>query len=283
MNPAGRALKAQRAQLVRINAELRVTAVEDGPPSVHFRDPAQLVVLAVQNDRSVRLHVVKALGFRMEHAVPVTQELKVAFSDIRDDHRIRLGRVGQLFHLAEVADPHLEHRDIVFLRETEDGQRQSEVIIEIARCLQNPVFPRKNGRDHFLRAGLAYGSCNPDHRNPQRPAVESGDFLNRLRRRVHTNAGECRFFFFSLGQSQKRAGLHRLRDEIVSVRTGSAHRNIEAARLRFAAVDRHRRHLPVQNGLRSEIGSSAGMRDIARRHLLHPCFSSPPMYFLSET
>ncbi len=58
--------------------------------------------------------------------------LDVRAADIGDDGHIRRGHGGQRRDLAGMVHPHLEHADLIAFARAQEGERQADVIVEIA-------------------------------------------------------------------------------------------------------------------------------------------------------
>ena len=155
---ADRALRSFQSQgdlILHIDPASGREPVENGALPVNIIDLQELVVLAAQDHGPGKLHIVQTLRFGREYAVPVLQVLQVAGPDVGDDHDVGLCRLRQPGHFPEMADSHLQDRDLVLFRHPEDRERQSEVIIEVSLGLQRAVLLRQHGGDHLLGAGLS--------------------------------------------------------------------------------------------------------------------------------
>ena len=64
----------------------------------------------------------------------------MTLSDIGDHADIRSGYFGKTMHLSKMADAHLKDCDLMFISQTENGKRQPQLVIEIAKGLQHIVF-----------------------------------------------------------------------------------------------------------------------------------------------
>ena len=80
----------------------------------------------------VRTQKIKNFGFCVQHAVTVSQKFQMALANVCDHACIRLCNLCQPVHFSEMADPHLQHCDLVLVPQPEDSQRKSEIIIKVS-------------------------------------------------------------------------------------------------------------------------------------------------------
>ena len=83
-------------------------------------------------------------------------------SDIGDHADVGARDLRQSGHLAEMADPHLQDGDLMFLPDIEDGKRESDLIVEVSLGLKYVEFLAEHGGDHLLCARLAYAAGDAD-------------------------------------------------------------------------------------------------------------------------
>ena len=62
-----------------------------------------------------------------------------------------------------MVDTHLQNRHLILLAQSENSERQTKLIVEIAGRFQYPVSFREYTGDHLLRAGLSDAAGDPDH------------------------------------------------------------------------------------------------------------------------
>ena len=68
----------------------------------------------------------------------------MAGSDISDDHSIRTCRPGKISHLSKVAYAHLKDSNLMLIRDPEDSEGKTQIVIEISCCLQNVILLSEN-------------------------------------------------------------------------------------------------------------------------------------------
>ena len=269
---AGGSLQSQRLNVFSIHAHTGIHSIEDRGSSVYLINAAELIIFSVQNDRAIfKIHILKALCLCFEHAVTVLQEFEVAGAYIRNDHRVRSRSSCQIRHLTEMADAHLENRNLMLLRDSEDCKRQAEIVIKIAGSLKNIVFLRQNCRNHLFRRSLADGTGDSDHRDSELHSVKLGDSLNRYIRSLDFDIRVTFRSLVLLCQSKQRSALHDLRNKIMSVELSPLHRDIQTSLCDLAAVRCDSSHLASQYVFTVYHRSAAGFRDVFRCQILHYC------------
>ena len=88
--------------------------------------------------------MLKALCLCFKHTIPVTQKLQMAVAYIGDDHNIRARHSRKSVHLAKIRYAHLKHRYLMAFPDSENGEWQAYLVVEIACCLVDAVFLLKN-------------------------------------------------------------------------------------------------------------------------------------------
>ena len=84
---------------------------------------------------TIRLQVIEDLCLGFQDAVSGFQKLQMAQADIGDHTGIRPRDFSQAVHFSEVADSHFQDRDLMLRAQAENGQRNSQFIVEISFCL----------------------------------------------------------------------------------------------------------------------------------------------------
>ena len=88
--------------------------------------------------------MLKTLCLGFKYAIPVAQKLQMAVADIGDDHDIRARHGRKPVHLAKIRYAHLKHRYLMAFPDSENGERQTYLVVEIACGLVNAVFLLKD-------------------------------------------------------------------------------------------------------------------------------------------
>ena len=140
MDPAGGSLQSMTLQLVGIDIIFRIQSEKHRTYPVVLFYSAKLIIIPIQDDMAIRTDEIQHFRLRLQNPVPVSQELQMSGTDVGDHARVRLCNGGQAGHFSEMVDSHLQHRDLIFFPKTENGQRHTQLVVEIALGLQCPVF-----------------------------------------------------------------------------------------------------------------------------------------------
>ena len=250
-----------RALLLRGDAEKEEAA------SFHIMDSPQFIIISVKQNMPVLPDMVKDLRLGAKDAVPVLEIFQMAGPDVGDHSRIGPRDLRQPVHVPEMGNPHLQNRDLILLRQPEDGQGQAKVIIEISFCLKRAQFPAEDGGNHLFCAGLADTAGHACDGNAQNVQVEGCRRSEGGLRIPDENPGPEKALRAFLSASAKM--LPRLRskkivpgklplrkhtecaavidggNESVAVRPGADDGREETSLLRFPAVCRYRLYFPA--------------------------------------
>ena len=266
---AGNAFDASRLNIIGVDSEGVVTAVKDRCPAVDLVHPGQLVVLTVQHNGAIfKVNILKALCLGLEDTVAVFQELKMAGADVGDDHGIWTSRPGKVCHLSEMTYPHLKDSDLMLIRDPEDRERKSEIVVEVSCSLQDIIFLGKDRGDHLLCRCLADGTGNSHDRNAERYAIEFRNSLDRDRGLCDLYVRIGRVFRGFLDNNAHRALFDSRRHEIVTV-VGPPHGDKKISRSDCAAVSRNAGHLILKYIITVMKNTAAGSGDVFYCHILH--------------
>ena len=187
MNAAGNTFESFALDLVCIYITLCIQPEKYWFNAIVFTYCRQLVIIAIQNNMSFRVHGFKDLCFCFENAIAVSKIFKMAGSDVCDHTRIWSGDLCQSGHLSKITDSHFQNRDLILISQTENSQRKSKFIVKVSLCLECAVFFFEDRSDHFFCAGLANTSGDSDNRNLKLFQIKFCDILHCLKRRFHLN------------------------------------------------------------------------------------------------
>ena len=193
----------------------------------------------------------------------------MAPADIRNDCGLRACDLRQTVHLAEIVDSHLENRHLIFLTQTENSERQAQLIVEVRIRFQHTVFLRQHRRDRLFRAGLSNASRNADNRNIELLHIVFCHCFNGLHGILHEDIRAWRCFKFLLGNDSKCALGSHVRDKFMAVHTLTRNCNEETSLSRFPAVRHDIRDFRCFLFFRSEVDSAAHLCDVRKCHIFH--------------
>ena len=114
-----------------LRANVAVLAEAEGCFLLATVQRAQLLVVAVHDDRCVVRHIIEHLALGAHHAVQIMQELQMRVAD-HGIHRHRRPRHRRKpAHLAEAGYPHLHNGDVVFRCDARERHRYADLVIEV--------------------------------------------------------------------------------------------------------------------------------------------------------
>ena len=193
----------------------------------------------------------------------------MAPADIRNDCGLRACDLRQTVHLAEIVDSHLENRHLIFLTQTENSERQAQLIVEVRIRFQHTVFLRQHRRDRLFCAGLSNASRNADNRNIELLHIVFCHCFNGLHGILHEDIRAWRCFKCLLGNDSKCALGSHVRDKFMAVHTLTRNCNEEASLSRFPAVRHDIRDFRCFLFFRSEVSSAAHLCNVRKSHIFH--------------
>ena len=116
-------------------------------------------------------------AFGSDDVLPAAESFNMGLSDVGDESEIRIGNAAEKFYFPGVAGPHLNNSEFCILVHGQQGQRDSDMIVQIAFCSDSPVFFAEDGAAEFLGGGFTVGSGNSKNGDTQFVPVQSCDVL----------------------------------------------------------------------------------------------------------
>ena len=218
---------------------------------------AKLVIIAVKNDISVRLHRRKDLCFCLQNSVSVSKIFQMAGSDICNDTGFRLCNFCKSGHFAKITDSHFQNCDLILISQSEYSKRKPQLIIKIPLGFQCSVLFLQNRGNNFFCTCFSHTSGNSHNRNLKLLQIKFCNILYCLKRRFYMDISVICPFLQSLRKGCKTALFHYIRNKPVSIHPLSHNGNKKSSCFRFSAVRGHRRHFPVQKLFRSMVSTAA--------------------------
>ena len=206
------------------------------------RESAQFIIITVYNDRAFRIHVIDHFGLCFEYPVSGTETFNMRNADICKYADIRAGNLCQARHFPEIADAHFQDRDFMFFPDIEYSKGKPDFIVEVSFCLENRIFLGQYGCDHFLCAGLTHTSGDADHFDVKRATVVLCYIFQRLLAGGDADVRIIHVPEILFGYRAERTFFHHLRDECVTVHTGTFDRYEQTSLLCLAAVNDNARN-----------------------------------------
>ena len=162
------------------------------------------------------------------------------------------GNAGQRRQLAEMVHAHFNHGVTVVSAQIQQGERQADVVVEIARRRQHRVrakFGAQHRRQHFLHGRFAAGTGNPEHERVHGLAPRRRHLLQGVQRVGHEKAA-CNAGQIAARHNGPCAFGQYVRHKIVRVVVLARQRDKQIAFLRLAAVGDDTADGTVFGGLR---------------------------------
>lgn len=128
------------------------------------------------------------------------------FCDSGNDADMRLGKATQGGEFSGPTRSHLQDQEDIFRAGTQDGERQSDMIIQIALGGQGWALVSEDLRHELFRGCFAVAPGNADHCGRQLSAVPSSQVLERSQGIIHADA-DCpvgRYDAKVLGKQESR-------------------------------------------------------------------------------
>ena len=80
---------------------------------------------------------------------------------------------------------HLDDCDVVFLGQLQERLGHSDVVVEVALCIEHIVFLFQHGGNEFLRGGFAIRACDADDGGADMYTMIFGQLLQGGQHIVH--------------------------------------------------------------------------------------------------
>ena len=125
----------------------------------------------------------------VRHAVETAADVRA--HSVVHQRGIGRGNAGQRRQLAEMVHAHFNHGVTVVSAQIQQGERQADVVVEIARRRQHRVraeFGTQHRRQHFLHSRFAAGTGNPEHKRVHGLAPRRCHLLQGVQRVGHEKA-----------------------------------------------------------------------------------------------
>jgi hypothetical protein len=202
------------------------------------------------------------------HLVEAAHTLEVSALGVGHQGHGRGADLRQVGDLAGAVHAHLDHRRAMPGSEAEQGQRQADVIVQVAARRQHGGAERRleDGGDHFLGRRLAVRAGHRDHRQVEAGAPGGGEAAEGEARIVDDDRRYAIRQARGLMQEQRHGpGRHRLCQEIVGVEAFAAERDEQLAGIDVAGVRRYAAHDEVV----ADQAPAAGAGDIGKPPFHH--------------
>jgi hypothetical protein len=235
-------------------------------------------------------------------------------ADVADHAHLGQGDIAQEGDLARHVETHFQHGALVTGAQPQDGERQADLVVQVAGAFQRAIALIEHLRDHFLGGGFADAAGDADDAQIQLAAPEARDLLQRgdgildpqAQRRAELFCAEprqvlqpaqvhaaVRIAGLTLDQGEGGAAAEGVVDEVVAVGVFARHGDEQRAGNGLARIDRrlgdHRSGFGAQArqgfegvGKRQHCSSMIGAQAYCRQATIRIAFVAQIVFILSR-
>ena len=207
------------------------------------RDGRREFVVGIEHHTAALLHRFREHSLLHGDGRAADHELNVCGADVGDDAHVRRGDSGERRDLSRMVHPHFAHRDFVVRLCRQHGERQADVIVQIAyRRVHFPTLAEHGARKVF-GGSLAIAAREADHNAAPVAPVIARETLEAVECVVGADDRHIlRPAVAAVHHQRARAGGDGLRQKVVRIKAVTFERNEERARRNIARVRGHRRN-----------------------------------------
>jgi hypothetical protein len=137
---------------------------------------------------------------------------------------------AQRIDLARMVGPDFNNRHVIRRPKLKDGQWNTDVIIQIARRMDNTVLSRQHLSDHLLCRRLSVASSDSNHRETELSSVDPSELAKRFCRILnnkHRHLSLVRSLCGGFDDGSQCSVRHRIMKKCMSVKTVTFEREKE--------------------------------------------------------
>ena len=180
--------------------------------------PKQRVALIDKDGLSMALDVSVQLGFGLDDALKVAKAFQMRFSDVGDEAIVWVGDLAEEIDFARVVGSHLHNGNLGLGLDAQQGERHTDMVIEVAHSVDDVVFLRKHCRDKLFGGRFAVGTSDAEHCSLALLAVIGSQVLQGLQRVIHNQNALVFWKVFAVGDDEASYSLlGHLQGEVVSI------------------------------------------------------------------
>lgn len=158
-----------------VAGDLRGDVVERG--QLRSKREQQVVVGIDKDGATTSSEEAVELGLGMDNSFKRAEALEVGLADIGDKAKVGLSDSTQGIDLARMAGSHFDDSHLGIGRDSEDGERDAEMIVEITSGGMGAILAREDGKGKFLGGSFAVGAGDADKWNRQLLSVVTREVL----------------------------------------------------------------------------------------------------------
>ena len=266
---------ARRAQIFRMRSAGRPgqNNARLGPRGQRGRE---FVRLGKNQDRIRRKHLAEH-ALLLRDGFARTEELDMRHPDVGDDSDVRAREAGQRLDFAGVVHADFPDANLVGGFGRENGQRQTDVVVEVSLRLVDGELCRHNRGGEIFRAGFAIAAGQADDTGLETVAIPRGEALQRGERVGNLNQRESvwRAGHILCDDRANGTGLRGGGDKLVPVKILALQSPVEVARLERPGVLADVRNL--HGSVAAEQDSAASCGQGMKRRRVHDQAALPRM------
>ncbi|CCJ91514.1 hypothetical protein BN132_3442 [Cronobacter turicensis 564] len=198
-----------------------------------------VVVIGVQNRDAICRQAGEDFAFGFSHARERTETFEMRRRQVVDQRGIRACQADGPGDFALMIGTKLNHRVLMFRRETQQRHRHADVIIQVACGVERVAALAENGSGHLFHRGFTGRPRQRDHARGHLLSDPRRQFAKRQARVSHHQLRQVNIQLAAYQQRASAASL-RLVGKIMRVETLAFQRHKQAAGRQFAGVGRYR-------------------------------------------
>jgi hypothetical protein len=144
------------------------------------RDTAPIIgvwIIGVDHRHVGGRQVRDGLAFAPRDSVQIPEELEMLGAGVRDQSYGGAHETHEVGDVSDAVGTELDDRGCGSGLQAQQGQRNADVVIEVAPCRERLAAAREDRRRHFLGRGLAVGPCDGDDRCGELPPPDARERL----------------------------------------------------------------------------------------------------------
>ena len=141
-----------------------------------------MVVVGIDEDEAVLTCPQEVVEFALglDDTLEGTETLQVGFTHIGDQTAGGLCRLCQGLDVPRMTGAHLDDGNLMILRQAEQGLGHTDIIVEVALCIEHIIFLGEHGSHKLLGGCLTVGTGNADDGDIELATMFTGQILEGL-------------------------------------------------------------------------------------------------------
>ena len=131
------------------------------------------------------LDVTIQLCLSLYDTLEATEAFQMRLADVGDEAIIGVSNMAEEVNLTRVVGAHLHDGNLSIRLDAQQGERHTDVVVQVALSVDDIVFLGQYRRDEFLGGRLAIGAGDGKHNSFALSAVIGGEVLQGLQSVIH--------------------------------------------------------------------------------------------------